>query len=106
MFTYMRINHQVGIRWVLTPHIKYLGMQTIREFDRQFGTDEQCKLFLVAMRWPDGLKCPRCRRCFIVKVLRCPYAKAKVAREAHSAPRFGPLGALLPDGSALLSLPS
>src|SRR6266851_2465283 len=36
-------------------------MQTIREFDRQFGTDEQCKLFLKAMRWPDGVKCPRCQ---------------------------------------------
>lgn len=36
-------------------------MQTISEFDREFGSDEQCRKFLVQMRWPDGkVKCPRC----------------------------------------------
>ena len=36
-------------------------MQTITEFDRQFGTDEQCRKFVVQMRWPDGvIKCARC----------------------------------------------
>ena len=37
-------------------------MQTIGEFDRAFGTDEQCRDFLVQMRWPDGVRCPRCDR--------------------------------------------
>jgi len=32
-------------------------MQTISDFDKQFGTDEQCKRFLVAARWPDGVRC-------------------------------------------------
>jgi IS1 family transposase len=36
-------------------------MQTISEFDKQFGTDEDCKRFLTAMRWPDGVICPRCK---------------------------------------------
>jgi len=31
------------------------------DFDQQFGTDEQCRDFLVKMRWPDGLRCPRCK---------------------------------------------
>jgi len=36
-------------------------MQTICEFDKQFGTDEQCRAFLVQMRWPHGkVTCPRC----------------------------------------------
>jgi hypothetical protein len=36
-------------------------MQTITEFDRAFGTDDQCRKFIVAMRWPDGVvKCARC----------------------------------------------
>src|SRR5216684_8042550 len=36
-------------------------MQTINDFDRQFGTDDQCKRFVVQMRWPDGVvHCPRC----------------------------------------------
>lgn len=37
-------------------------METISEFDRHFGTDEQCRRFLLQMRWPDGVRCPRCDR--------------------------------------------
>jgi hypothetical protein len=40
----------------------FLIMQTVTEFDREFGTDEQCRHFLVQMRWPDGVTCPRCNR--------------------------------------------
>jgi hypothetical protein len=27
---------------------------------QQFGTDEQCLVYLEAMRWPDGVRCPTC----------------------------------------------
>jgi len=37
-------------------------MQTISEFDQAFGTDELCRRYVVQMRWPDGLRCPRCNR--------------------------------------------
>jgi transposase-like protein len=40
------------------------------EFDRQFGTDEQCRKFLVKMRWPDGKV--RCARCGSEKVFALP----------------------------------
>jgi len=36
-------------------------MQTINEFDREFGTDEQCRAFLAKMRWQTGVRCPRCK---------------------------------------------
>jgi hypothetical protein len=36
-------------------------MQTIDAFDKEFPTDEACKNFLVSMRWPDGVRCPRCK---------------------------------------------
>ena len=37
-------------------------MQTLSEFDEAFGTDEQCRKFLAAMRWPNGkVSCPRCK---------------------------------------------
>jgi hypothetical protein len=36
-------------------------MQAMSDFDRQFGADEQCRLFLVKMRWTDGVRCPRCK---------------------------------------------
>jgi hypothetical protein len=35
-------------------------MKTIDAFDRQFPTEESCKQFLVEMRWPNGVECPRC----------------------------------------------
>jgi transposase-like protein len=35
-------------------------MQAMDVFDRQFRTDEDCKRFIVANRWPDGVACPRC----------------------------------------------
>ncbi len=35
-------------------------MQTIDAFDREFPNELACKLFLVEMRWPDGVTCPRC----------------------------------------------
>jgi transposase-like protein len=36
-------------------------MQTIDAFDKEFHDEESCKNFLVSMRWPDGVRCPRCK---------------------------------------------
>lgn len=36
-------------------------MQTISEFDKQFDTDEQCRAFLMQMRWPNSVRCPRAK---------------------------------------------
>src|SRR5208282_3535931 len=33
---------------------------TFEEFDKQFPTDEACKQYIAAKRWPDGVRCPRC----------------------------------------------
>ena len=30
------------------------------EFNRLYGSEEQCHAALVQMRWPDGFKCPKC----------------------------------------------
>src|SRR5271167_2412703 len=35
-------------------------MKTFEEFERQFPTDEACKAYISAQRWPDGVRCPRC----------------------------------------------
>lgn len=32
----------------------------MREFQRQFATEEACHDYLAACRWPDGFVCPRC----------------------------------------------
>lgn len=44
----------------------------MREFQRQFATEEACQDYLAACRWPDGFACPRCRhrRAYRMKALR------------------------------------
>ncbi len=37
-------------------------MMTFEQFDRQFPTEEACKQYIVAKRWRDGVRCPRCNR--------------------------------------------
>ena len=34
--------------------------RTLREFQRQFADDDACQRYLVACRWPEGFRCPRC----------------------------------------------
>jgi transposase-like protein len=49
-------------------------MQTIDAFDEQFPTDDACKDYLVAKRWPDGVRCPRCGEAKRVYALKArPY---------------------------------
>jgi len=33
---------------------------SMAEFNRRYGTEDQCHAALVAMRWPDGFACPKC----------------------------------------------
>lgn len=37
-------------------------MMTFEQFDRTFPNDVACKEYIVAKRWPDGVRCPRCNR--------------------------------------------
>jgi transposase-like protein len=34
--------------------------KTLLELERRFATDEQCRAYLVALRWPDGFVCGAC----------------------------------------------
>jgi ribosomal protein L37AE/L43A len=34
---------------------------SLMEFNRRYGTDDQCHAALVAMRWPGGFECPYCK---------------------------------------------
>ncbi|MEZ5835015.1 MAG: transposase [Geminicoccaceae bacterium] len=34
--------------------------RTLSEFQARFGSEEACRHYLVACRWPDGYRCPRC----------------------------------------------
>jgi transposase-like protein len=35
-------------------------MQTLAAIDRMFPTEDACKQYIVAKRWPKGVRCPRC----------------------------------------------
>lgn len=37
-----------------------IHQMTIAELERRFSTDEACKDYLIACRWPSGVCCPRC----------------------------------------------
>jgi len=34
--------------------------RTASEFAARFGTEEACRKYIVALRWPEGFRCPRC----------------------------------------------
>ena len=34
--------------------------RTLIEFEKQFATEEACRLYLEQLRWPDGFRCPGC----------------------------------------------
>lgn len=35
-------------------------METLDAFDRRFPTEDTCRQYLLDMRWPKGVRCPRC----------------------------------------------
>ena len=39
---------------------KFTRQMTLTEFDRMFPDEDSCKAYLVAQRWPQGVRCPRC----------------------------------------------
>jgi Transposase zinc-ribbon domain len=39
---------------------KAVNQMTIAQFDKAFPDEEACRAYLVARRWPNGVKCPRC----------------------------------------------
>jgi hypothetical protein len=50
-------------------------MQTLALFEKQFPTDEACKEYIAAKRWPDGIvKCPRCGANERVYKLKKPFS--------------------------------
>jgi len=34
--------------------------KNLSELERRFSTEEACRAYLYALRWPDGFRCPRC----------------------------------------------
>jgi len=43
-----------------SPRPKAVHQLTVAQFDAMFKTEEDCIRYLVARRWPEGVRCPRC----------------------------------------------
>ena len=41
-------------------NIKSIQRMSLGEFEAKFPDEEACCVYLVACRWPDGIRCPRC----------------------------------------------
>jgi transposase-like protein len=39
---------------------QFTRQMTVGQFEELFPTDDACKMYLVARRWPNGVHCPRC----------------------------------------------
>src|SRR5580698_8054807 len=46
---------------------------TIQQLNDMFPTDDDCKRYLVARRWPEGIHCPRCGNVDVYPVTNRPF---------------------------------
>ena len=52
---------------------KFTKQMTIPQFEAMFPTDDACKAYLVARRWPKGIVCPRCGNDRVYPVTNRPF---------------------------------
>src|SRR2546428_1269726 len=43
---------------------------TLDELTKRFPTEDSCRAYLVSVRWPNGVRCPRCDSAKVHKVAR------------------------------------
>jgi transposase-like protein len=53
--------------------IKFTQQMTVPQFEKLFPTDDACKRYLVARRWPRGILCPRCENDKVYPVTNKPF---------------------------------
>jgi transposase-like protein/ribosomal protein L37AE/L43A len=54
---------------------------TLMEFERRFATEEACRAYLVRVRWPDGIRCPRCPEAKVWAIQRGLYECARCGHQ-------------------------
>jgi len=64
-------------------------MRTLKQIEAAFPTEDSCRAYLVKMRWPDGVRCPRCGTDKVHKVARPWNWQCKQCTKAGY--RFSPL---------------
>lgn len=51
------------------------------EFERRFASEEACQAYLVSLRWPDGVRCPRCPQARVWPIQRGLYECARCGHQ-------------------------
>ena len=64
-------------------------MMTFAKFEKKFRTEEDCLDYLVRMRWPLGVECPRCGNAKVYKLAK-PY-RWQCKKCAKNGYRFSPI---------------
>jgi transposase-like protein len=52
---------------------KFTNQMTVPQFEKLFPTDDSCKSYLGARRWPKGIRCPRCNNENVYPVANKPF---------------------------------
>ena len=47
--------------------------RTLMEFEKKFSSEEACREYLIELRWPDGMRCPKCETEKMWKMSRVLY---------------------------------
>jgi hypothetical protein len=62
--------------------------RTVQEFESRFAAEENCRAYLVSLRWPDGFRCPRCqgRKAVVVRdtLFQCCGCRRQVSATAST----------------------
>jgi len=53
--------------------VKFTPQMTVPQFEKLFPTDDACKQYLTARRWPQGVHCPRCGNVDVYPVKNRPF---------------------------------
>ena len=53
--------------------VKTIKQLTNQQFNTLFPTEDACKTYLVARRWPEGVHCPRCGNVDVYPVTNRPF---------------------------------
>jgi transposase-like protein len=64
-------------------------MITLAQLNKRFGNEEACLAYLTGLRWPNGVRCPRCENDRVYKLAKPFKWQCKVC--AKNGYRFSPL---------------
>ena len=70
---------------------KFTKQMTIGQFEALFPTDDACKAYLQARRWPTGVCCPRCGNAKVMELKTMPFKWECMACGKSTSYRFSVL---------------